>query len=213
MEKLLESLIKLYSQLTLKHTLLWALLMACSLAGWIGYTHADDLYLAVMGPARTASSKNIVPAPSGKLLKELKTFVDNSNTLLAISVVDVDLMRNTRNTVWFYSANPTMTAAFERFQRQKVGDTAWFNADKEQDTRNVALIHGGAYCLETPKISTFKAQLPEFYKLTAMNCVVAVPPTYGEFSGYLSFWFHAVLTEEEQARAIATMRDFSSRIK
>lgn len=178
----------------------------------IGYLIYDDNRQTLPLPAsQTKEPDTVLKGPAGELGASMQVYINEQDLVAFMELVDVDLTRNTRKIVWHYSDNPDIERVYRSFEASKVGDTPWLSASPEQNARQLSIINGAYSCV--PIGSTpLPARFPGVDQTIKFVCVVAVPPDYGKFSGYLSAWLTRVPTDEEISRIVERLRGFSSRI-
>jgi len=157
------------------------------------------------------SQNSVIAAPVGELAASMQIYINEQDLVTAFELVDVDLTRNTRSVVWFYADTFELTQIYKKYESTKVGDTPWLFGDKALIERNLSIINGSYNCVpitDTP----LPRLMPGVDQYTKHLCVVAVPPDYGKFSGYLSAWLTRTPTNEEIYRLVKRMREFSAKI-
>ena len=183
-----------------------------ALLGVIGYLVYDQNQPEPDLPAsQTIQQDTVLKGPGGELGASIQVYVNEQDLVAFIELIDVDLTRNTRKVVWAYADNQELAQIYKKFEATKVGDTPWLSANPEQNKRQLSIINGAYSCVAVTDTPLPKL-MPGMEQQIKYVCVVAVPPDYGKFSGYLSAWLTRVPTDEEVHRVVERMRGFSSRI-
>ena len=183
-----------------------------SLIGVIGYLLYDENKQPAQLPAvQNSQQDSVLQGPGDELGASMQVYVNEQDLVAFMEIVDVDLTRNSRKVVWAYADTPGLDRIYRTFESTKVGPTPWLSADPTQNTRQLSIINGAYSCvpLENTPLPKLMPGMLEYVKYV---CVVAVPPDYGKFSGYLSAWLTRVPTDEEIHRVVERMRGFASRI-
>lgn len=169
--------------------------------------------LSACNPKTEKVPEPVLQVPNKKLEAELKTFVDTDPILIALQVVDVDFLFNTRSTIWVYSNIPALNIAFENFTREesKIGNTPWMMRSAEININQISLIEGKVNCSPVESTQLYQ-NVPEITQHVRFTCIMGIPPVYGEFSGYLSALLNRAPTAEELPQLIGKLRELSVKL-
>lgn len=164
-------------------------------------------------PANNANigTEHVIKEPTGELEGAINIFINENEIATAAQLVDVNLAANARDVVWFYTDNPALQQLYANFERTTPGTTPWMMPDPGSTARQVAVMNGNFDCvaIANTELATAIAGITDY---ASYLCVVAVPPEYGRFSGYLAIWMSRVPSADEQGRLIERMRGFSAQI-
>ena len=158
-----------------------------------------------------AQQDTALKGPGGELGATMQVYVNEQELVGFMELVDVSLTRNTRKVMWAYADNPALDQIYKAFESTKAGDTPWLSEDPATNKLQLSIINGAYACIPIGDTALPRRRpgIDEFIKFI---CVVAVPPDYGKFSGYLSAGLTRVPTQEEIYRVVERMRGFASRI-
>lgn len=204
---------RLYNASWVKPAALAALVLALIGSG-VGFYLLRPQATPPPAPTPTNNStgtEHVIKEPTGELEAAINIFINENEIATAAQLVDVNLAANARDVVWFYTDNPVLQQLYANFERTTPSSTPWMMPDPGSTARQVAVMNGNFDCTEiaTTELATAIAGITEH---ATYLCVVAVPPEYGKFSGYLAVWMSRVPSADEQGRLIERMRGFSAQI-
>lgn len=183
------------------HTNLWKLItiMASLLAvialGIFGYQQRTPILESLVGHKLKSS---IVPMPSEITRNELEAFVKNHPTVVGVNIGKANFVENYREFTYFFFKNNDVNDSWETTPANQV---PLFGDDTTANARIVALINGQFVCTNTEV--TVAARLHTILnKYSKTTCSVAIPPGYGDFSG----WINIFLTVEPTFQQMEALR-------
>ena len=185
--------------------------LIASQLGVIGYLVYSNRTPDVKPVAQIAAVNTVLKRPGEELAATMQVYVNENPLVTALQLVDIDLTRNTRQVVWFYSDNAGLTRIYEDFERTKTGPSPWLIGGGIDVQRQLSIINGAYYCSDIAQTPLPKRMIG-IEQYVKHICVVAVPPDYGKFSGYMSAWLTNEPTPDEIQKLIDRLRSFSSRI-
>lgn len=142
---------------------------------------------------------------------KIKSIVDNSGMIAAISVLNVDLRLNQRSTIFQYSDSPLIINAWDKFYREHGYTQPIFTTSDKNNSQMVSVIDGKFTCeryedmLSVPMLSDARSAQPEI-------CLISLPPYYGEFSGYIVFGLTKIPTQAERDEIMIMAKSLSNEI-
>jgi hypothetical protein len=186
------------------------LLLAIGTAGYFFYRNAQKP-AAQVSPPTAGSNEGILKPPKPETAAAMKIYVNENDLVTFIELVDVNLMANTRQVVWFYSDNVPLMTAYQGTARGQSNSTPWMAGDQDTINRQISVVNGNYSCVDITK-TQIPSYLPTVIEYAKHLCVVAVPPDYGKFSGYLSVWLARPPNEDETGKIVERLRSLSARI-
>lgn len=134
-----------------------------------------------------------------------KAFVSSKAQMIpkikGIMVLSVDLSKNKRTTIYRKEFDPELKAAYnEFFDKRNVTEfqPLFVRNDDKLNLRITRLINHEFVCSPYSESIAYKF-VPTSRKMVTTICSIAVPPSFGEFSGMVSIFLPDEPTEEEKA--------------
>lgn len=207
----LATFLVVFDVLTLKKVLLWGLFIFLTGSAYVLYRNQDTIITGLV--VRTKVVPLIIPAPKGALRADLIKFVNENPDVVGIQVVDVDLVLNTRTTVFYFSDDAELTKLFDKYLATKLGPTPWLTGNPDFLALTLSsAVNSIPLCIpvaETP----LPRRAPGFEKFVTDLCVTPIPPPYAPFSGYLSAWLKRPFNTEEKQELINQLRTYAARLQ
>jgi hypothetical protein len=163
------------------------------------------------------------PYISGRLLGDvsdrsqvqLQKFLKDEEKIIGISVIQANLVKNRRTTVYFISDSPALQAAWDEYITKRQDPPALFKQDSpEMNTRVVDIFNGSFICVKFTETVSY-AYWPKGAEAAPWICTVPVPPGFdgsGDFTGYINFFFSTKPTENDQRRISKAAAEISKDI-
>lgn len=128
-----------------------------------------------------------------------------------ISVVSVNMERNTRRVIYFVTNDIEIERQNDEFVRtHATTDIPLFKVDDaENNKRIIGLINGEIVCATWEKSAASQYLKNVNVKYT---CSVGIPPYYGKFRGTILVFLKAIPDAEETARLRIVMRELSDKL-
>jgi len=173
------------------------------------YEQRIDILHALMRPLLIRTT-NPAPKPlhlSEKHFRELELLLNRSPGVNSVAVVSVDFRANAKQVV-YTNSNKLLNKIFILPD----APLQLFTDNLEMNKRTVSLMSGGVMCMDSSKtdIGTF---VPDLEKSIPFSCAVSIPPTYGEFAGWIFVGFDRKLTDWELQQVKIDIIKISAMIK
>lgn len=142
----------------------------------------------------TGHRLEIKERPRGDLSKEsqkkLQEFVDEHSTVVAVNYAQANFQDNTREYFFHYSRVKDIDDAWNTTAGQK---TPLFTGSAKLNSRVVQMINGQFVCLQTK--DSIPGQVHPIMNVYApITCSVAIPPGYGNFTGWINIYLSKPLS-------------------
>ena len=106
-------------------------------------------------------------------------------------MISVNLRENTKNII-FKSIDKKLISFVELVPES----LPLFTNNDELNNRVVQLMAGEKYCMISSK-NNLGALVPNLEQVMPFSCAIPIPPTYGDFSGWIFVGFDRVLEDKE----------------
>lgn len=120
---------------------------------------------------------------------KIKNLVDKSPTVEGIVIVDVDLQRNMRHSVFVTIKDKDIQEMYDKFINGAVSfEVPFFTGEHVHDSRLIRVMNQEFVC------SPFKETIAYRYAPAAGDkikvvCAISIPPSFGEFKGIVGIYF------------------------
>lgn len=164
---------------------------------------------AVMQPLVIKNTQPITPTigVSKKHIGLLEKLLADSVAVNSVAVISVNIRENTKQII-YTDANKNL---------QKIMGTIsltspLFSDNSDMNNRTVSLMSGDILCMESSK-KNIGSIVPDLEKAIPFSCAIPIPPTYGDFSGWLFVGFERKLTDWELQQFRIEITKISTMIK
>lgn len=148
---------------------------------------------------------------SASIKKEIDDAVTKSDNILAIQIVTISFQTNIRTETYLSTDSPAIKAIYNEFINNRVIKTPLFDSDKINNLRIIRLINGEFVCVPYREATAYK-YAPKGENYISSVCAIAIPPSYGEFSGILTIYLKSVPDKNFTEQLFIVARDISFRI-
>lgn len=173
------------------------------------YERRTEIFNSILEPLIIKSTE---PLPQSFILSEsniesLVSLLQSSPAVNGIAVVSVDIRQNTK-TVIYKNADKKINDILS-----KIPDSSpLFTDNGELNNRTVFLMGGEIHCMVSTE-ENLGSVLPNLDKLMPFSCAIPIPPTYGDFSGWIFIGFDRKLSEIEYVKFKNAATKISADIK
>lgn len=148
-------------------------------------------------------------------MKELYEFVKREDKIVGASVVQVDLIKNRRQTIHLKADDPKLQEAWDEYISNRVPPPPVFNAQEPVQNNQVAdLFNGNFVCLRFEDTVNFK-YWPKGAAHAPWICSSPIPPSFdgsGDFTGFINLFFKSEPTGADRERIMKAVSDISRNI-
>jgi hypothetical protein len=140
-------------------------------------------------------------------LKVLDKILQTFPGVNGVAVISVDLRENTKN-VLFKSIDKKLIGFLDLIPES----SPLFTNNGELNNRTVYLMSGEVHCMDSSKYN-LGALVPNLEQVMPFSCAIPIPPTYGDFSGWIFVGFDRVLEDKEFLKFKTVVTKISADIK
>ncbi|MDM0042134.1 hypothetical protein QTI05_24060 [Variovorax sp. J22R193] len=162
----------------------------------VGYWENRDRVYSTINLKGRLNTEIIPPVLSEKTTSRMKSAVDRSKSIVAVSLDNIDFRKNKSEPVYFYADVASFNIAMNDYIIRLMGERELFISGNEKNNqRIVGIINGDFVCMPIPEY--ISNEVPVANKLAAAICSISVPPYYGQIIGYLNIWVDHMPKPEE----------------
>lgn len=173
------------------------------------FERRPDFFNRIWEPILVKSTEPI--STSFKLTEEhinsLEKILQTYPGVNGVAIISVDLRENTKN-IMFKSIDKKLISFLELIPES----SPLFTSNSELNNRTVNLMGGEIHCMVSSK-QNLGALVPNLEQVMPYSCAIPIPPTYGDFSGWIFVGFDSVPEKKEFSKFKTVLSKISSKIK
>jgi hypothetical protein len=207
--KIAEIALNIFTALTWKRLAQLAVLLLLVAGGVVFWINRDYISGAIRPAKLSPEPVELVVSDKGKAAidEALKKASASINT---ISVVRMNLERNSRRVIYFASIDPEIIRQNDEFLRtHATPDIPVFNDDAENNHRIIQYINSEFVCVP---FSASQAARYLHDVQVATICGTAVPPIYGKFRGTVLAFVKYVPNEDQKLQLRILLRELANQL-
>jgi hypothetical protein len=168
-----------------------------------------DLFNLILEPIIVKSTEPVVSSfvISNENASELSRMLQKMPAVIGIAVISVDVRQNLK-TIKLKILDKKLDEKLDHLPDQ----SPLFTENGEMNNRTVILMSGEIYCMASSK-GNLGSILPGLDVIVPFSCSVPIPPSYGDFSGWIFVGFDRPLTNLEMAKFKSEISKIAARIK
>jgi hypothetical protein len=204
-----ELLLSFYNALTWKRIGQVAVVLLFAALGVIFWINRQYLAEYVRPSKLSADRPPLIVSDKGKTAID-ETLAKSGGVINTISVVRMELERNTRSVIFFATNDPEIRRQNDNFiATHATPGIPIFTDDQVNNKRIIGYVNGEFQCVEWKDAQASRYLIGVNVKYT---CATPVPPIYGQFRGIVIAFIKIVPDAEEQLRIKNLLRDLSDRL-
>lgn len=173
------------------------------------YERRLQILHAVMQPLVIKNTKpiNTSIGISKKHIELLEKLLADSTAVNSVAVISVNIRENTKQII-YTDTNKNL----QKFIGMLSLTSPLFSDNSDMNNRTVSLMGGDMLCMDSSK-KDIGSLIPDLEKVIPFSCAIPIPPTYGDFSGWLFVGFDRKLTDWELQQFRIEITKISTMIK
>lgn len=137
----------------------------------------------------------------------LQQLLRNSIAVNSVAVISVNIRENSKQIIY-----TDTTKNLQKIISMLSLTSPLFSDNLAMNNRTVYLMGGDIICMDSSKLD-IGSLVPDLEKVIPYSCAIPIPPTYGNFSGWIFVGFDRKLTEWELQQFKIEVTKISSNIK
>jgi hypothetical protein len=135
-----------------------------------------------------------------EITNKIVTGVIDSQIIVGVMVVSVNLQKNARYSVYTFINDPELKTVYDRFIENGITkEVPFFTGNQIHDIRLTRIMNHEFICSPFKDTIGYKISPESGAKINTV-CAVSIPPSYGNFKGIVGIYLKSPPTEIEQDR-------------
>lgn len=135
-----------------------------------------------------------------ELTNKIVTGIVDSDIIVGIMVVSVNLQKNARYSVYTYINDPEVKTIYDKFLENGITkEVPFFIGNQIHDLRLTRIMNHEFICSPFKDTIGYKISPDAANKISTV-CAVSIPPSYGNFKGIIGIYLKSYPTDIEQDR-------------
>lgn len=175
---------KVLQVISLKNVILWTVTALLAVVFYTIYEQrAQIINYIVNGPEDFAPQVTSF-AVSDQSRNRIKQLVNDSDLIIAITVLNADIRNNRRIPIYWFADDPQVQKQLDTSFSGRYGGIPLFTSDEKNNETIVGVINGEFACAPYDS-SGSTTVFPNLASRFPWVCRTSLPPYYGQFSGYI----------------------------